>query len=490
MSIALASYTVEWNPTGSAWADISDHVLHVTDQAELTGNRDNALAFGDSSDVTCTVQVSDALAASAWSRTPIRVFYYMNGAGTGAFAGIITSRERDDMQLTFECTGYAELVRATKAYSRLFYMRPVATKTTSVSDEDPDSVSFRGGLINFLLWRAGGRPLEQNFNSTYASVAKFWYSCDQALIAPLWSWVAGEEAWDECKKLAQASGGMVYQSGDGTIIYRQPYGIADQTALATFDEDVYSGAPTETADAGRQIGDSFICAYMGRALRPQQAIAESSESMLLHIGETKTLIIEPQWPIYSLDLATSTTARATSFVATFPSNLSATAGTDFTTSVEWYAQRIIVTLTNTSGRPITIWSYKFEGQPVVATVGGSVTAGSGLDQRTINDNPYVQTAQHAGRLAQLYLKFYSAPRPVRSIKGCTFDPARYVGEVVALSVSAWGITAEPHIILSISTDDTGLISDYELVYVGDLGRTSDYFQVGPSYVGESKKITF
>lgn len=125
----------------------------------------------------------------------------------------------------------------------------------------------------------------------------------------------------------------------------------------------------------------------------------------------------------------------------------------------------------------------------MASESGSVIVGSGTEQRTIDDNPYIQSDNHARRLAALYLKYYATPRPLRKISGCAFDPDRTVGEVVNLTIACWGITSQPHVIISLEHDETGLFADYQLAYVGDLPKATDYFQVGPSYTGQSKKIT-
>ena len=74
MSIKTASYTVEWKPAGS-WLDITSSVISVSGGNEITGNRDNALAFGDSSDSKAEVEVKDSLASGAWARTPIRITF-------------------------------------------------------------------------------------------------------------------------------------------------------------------------------------------------------------------------------------------------------------------------------------------------------------------------------------------------------------------------------------------------------------------------------
>lgn len=485
--MTTASYKVEWKPAGS-WVDITTYVLEVSGGNELTGNRDNALAFGDSSDSKADVRVSAALAGYAWARTPIRITFTINGVAGKAFGGIITEREREGNELRFSCTGYAELIRATKAYSPIFYLRPVATATTATSNEDPSVGGYKAGLINWILWQAGGRPYEQNFNTTYQAAAKFWYSCAQGAMAPKWSWAAGEDGWSECQKLAQASGGQMFQASDGTVCYRQPYAYADATALYTFDENVYGENPTEHASAVK-LSSSVRCSYVSRAERPLQKIAEDSNPRIIYSGQTETIVVEPSWPITSMELGTGTALTADAIQMTLANGEKAILGTHYTAIAAVAAHQITLTITSTTAWPLQLWGYTLKGKPVMASEGGSVIVGSGTEQRTIEDNPYIQSEQHAKRLASLYLKYYASPRPVRTIRRCAFDPSRTVGEVVNLTITSWGITAQPHIILSITHDETGLFSDYQLAYVGDLPKASDYFQIGPSYTGQSKMIT-
>lgn len=487
--MTTAKYQVEWKPAGS-WVDITNAVYNVSGGTEMTGNRDMALAFGDSSDSKADIETDPSLAVFAWARTPIRVTYTINGVAVKAFAGIIEGRSRSSSEdkLKFSCVGYASLIRATKSFSPPVERRPVATKTTVASVENPTDPSYRGGLINWIFWQAGGRPLEQNFNVVYQATASFWYSCDQAALAPGFSWTAGEDGWSECQALAQASGGMVFQSSDGTIMYRQPYGYADATPAYTFDETKYGSV--EEDQSAVMLSDSVRCTYLARAERPMQKIAEDSTPRHIFPGSTsQQIVVVPSWPITSLEQETSGQLKADAIKMTFGSGEKATLGVDFDAYATFAAHQITLTISTLSGWPLQFWGYVLKGKPIMASEGGSVIVGSGSNQRTIDDNPYVQTEAHARRLASLYLKYYAVPRPVRSLSDCTFDPARYVGETVNLTVTRWGITAEPHVILAIEHDETGLTSGYKMAYVGDLPKSSDYFTVGPDYTGQSKKIT-
>jgi len=490
MAVKLAFYQAHWN-LGGGWVDITSYVIDASGGGELTGNRDNAVAFGDSSEASASVTLKDAMGGFAWQRKAIRLTFSINGVPAVAFAGIMTKRKRNSQsqEITIEAVGYAELLRATKAYSQLLHRRPVATKTTAISVEDPANGAWRGGLMNYIFWTAGGRPLEQDSNPTYVTAAKFWYSCDQALIAPLWSWTAGEDGWEECLKLAQASGGQVYQGLDGTMRYRQPYAIADAASTYTFDENVYDSSGVDEEEGTEQLMTSVSCTFVQRQLRAMQKIIEETNSRIIQIGETVTIVVEPEWPIYEFDVDAGGNLKAECFTVSFPWFGTATLNTDYSVGLTWAAQRITMTFVNLSAHPLILWGYTLKGKPVVAGTQGNVTVGSGDTQRKIGDNPYIQTIHDATRLAKLTLMFYGSGRPVRSIRGCPYDPGRTVGEVVGLTNARLSLTASPHIILSIKHSDTGLLSDYDLAYVGDLPVSSNYYQVGPDYTATNKKIT-
>ena len=465
---------------GGSWVDLSASLISFVSNGELTGGRDNALAFGDSSDTAATVVITDNFGGFAWQRQRIRVTPEINSVGALSFHGIMVSRKRNslDQTLTFTCVGFAALIRATKAYSPLVNRRSVATKTTAISVEDPANGAWRGGLINYILWQSGGRPLEQS--GSYLT-ALFYYSCDQALIAPLWSWTAGENGWDECLKMAQAAGGQVYQGLDGVVRYEQPYGIADATSTYTFDEDVYGPSGVDETESTDALVTQVSCTYVNRQLRAMQQIVQETQSRIVASGETITIVVEPSWPVYALDLDAGGNLKAECFTVTYPWFGVPVLNTDYSAAFVALAQRITITWVNLSSYPLVLWGYVLKGQPVVAGPTGNVTVGSGTAQKAIADNPYIQTEHDARRLAKMVLQFYGTQRPVRNITGCVYDPARVVGEVVGLTSARLSLAASLHIVLKITIDESGVLAAYDLAYVGDLLSSSSYFQIGPTY---------
>lgn len=481
----IASYIVEWRPAG-VWVDISAHIEKVDGSLELSGNRDNALSFGDASDIRCTVITTNlTLQATAYLDVPIRFTPQIDASGGPVFTGIIAGRDRDQETLTFQCEGYQRLIARTRVYSVVRFRRPVATATTAASVEDPTDGAYQAGLINEALWAAGGRPLEQNF--TYPS-ALFYYSVpESAILAPEWSWLAGENAWDECLKLARASGGQIFQGGDGVVYYKQPLSFGGGTAAYTFDESVY-GNLTERG-SGDLVVTKVMCPFIPRERQGVQEVINDTTSRLVPDGETITVILEAQSPLYSLVLD-GVTLPADAVKATALSGKKVEPG-DLDIGVTLLGQQITLAIENTTAEPIAIHALVLQGEPIVAGEAGTASAGTGDVTMTIPDNTYVQSQAHAERLSTMTLAFHGATLPLRSASDLVYDPDRDVGETVSLTSTRWSMSAVAHLIVSKQHSETGIVAGYDLVPVAGLPTSADFFIVGAtSYVGQTKKLGF
>lgn len=478
MSVVAAVYTVEWYQSG-AWVDITTSVVEVPSvQTAVSTDTSNPLSFDATSNATADVTVRDTVTPATWENVPIRITFSIAGVPTQTFTGLIVGRTRksDEATIAFACAGPKALTSATKAYSPAYYLRPVATKTHATSVENIVLTTYAGGLINYILWSAGGRPYAQI--GSYPGAA-FYYDCDQAVLAPTWSWVAGEDGWAEAQKLAAASGGQLYQNALGVVVYRSPFNVVSGTPTFTFDESVYGAV--EEATKIDSVVTKAIVSYIPRAARPLQQVVDDTTPRLIHSGETILIVVEPQWPLLSLENPggqLSTDALAITDLAGTPQG-QGTPG--YTHTVDFKAQRITITVTNTAGKPIMVWRVTLRGEPITAGEAGNVTVGSGTTERQISDNPYIQSAGHATRLAQLVLLFYGTSRAAVTLSGCVFDPSRTIGEVVSLTVTRWSISAASYLTLSIDTSDTGMQSSYTLCPIANIPDSSAFFLIGPTY---------
>lgn len=491
-SVALPTYLVEWQPAGT-WVDISQYVIDVTGALSTTVNQENPMAFGDESTSDCTVVLDLTLIATTWSQVPIRVWLGFNGNNVRYFTGIVKERSLDEYEMTFNCTGFAELVKTSKGYTKLIYGRPAATKTTVSSIEDPDAVGYTAGIVNYVLWQAGGRPKEQDFSYP---TAKFYYSCEQAIFRTEWQWVAGEDLWNEALKLSRAAGGQLYQGVDGVVYYKNPLSFAEGTQTYTYTTDAFTTI-TEDASTSQQVGE-IRCNFTPRYRRPIQEVYRTEKPTLIEAGKSHIFTCETQWPLYSFAFDPNVAdlpEKAEQVQASFFDGTKATVAVSngYLSAVHFEsAQKIEITVTNThSVQSMVVHRLTLYGEPVVAGEQASKVYGSGLPSKQLEDNVYIQTPEHAQRITMLVKDFYGAVRPVRHMQGCPFDPDRFVGEVVGLTFTPWGLTNSPHRICSITHSELGSTMDVDLVPIAGLPVNGDFYIVGNSYTdGTTKQLSY
>jgi hypothetical protein len=485
-------YTVEWKPAGS-WTTITSSVLSVEGSNTLSGNSKNPLAFGDAGEQDFTLTVKRSLGVGTWAYVPVRVDFTRSAVTERNFAGVILDYDGDLDQVSFKCKGYAELIkkRTRSIFSLAYYRRPLFTKTSATSVEDPTNGAYRAGLGNYIAWMSGLRPWEQA--ASYPT-ADGYYQFDQAILASDWSWLAGEDGWDELKKLAEAAGGQLYQDRDNIIKYTHPLNIASAGGTAyNFNRSVY--ADLRESGSARDLMTKCVVSYIPRIKRAMQTVVEDSTPRLVAAGATATEPLEPENPLASLEYAPGSTTQLSpaafniTYVATGAPVLQAGSG-GYGHTVSFKAQQVSLTVGNTSAQPFVVNRIILRGEPIAPGEGGTVTSGSGDVGLTKSNNIYIQSKSHAQRLADLGVALYGTPRPIRKITGCPYDPARFVGEVVTLTEPALPVVAVPHIIVGKEDGDTGATSSYDLFSLAGLPVAADYFVVSTSSQSGTKKLAF
>ena len=480
MSAVVATSTLEMMPAAS-WVAVP--FISISGSWETGGNV-GGIAFGDDSDIWCEGE----LPLSAWASTgdfiPVR-YTTTVGAGTArTFTGILTRRERTLTRLTFRAEGMKKRIAATKAYSPMLNRRPLFTATTASSVDDPASSAWTAGLGNYLFWQAGGRPYEQA--ASYPS-AVFYYSCEHAILAPDWTWAAGEDAWAEALKCAQDSGGQLYQDANGVVRYRQIVGYGGGTPAETFTTASYQTL-TQTIEPDLLRADKFTCQYVPRRRLGMQQIADDTTPRHIEPGETITVVIEPEQPLATLELTGGLLNAAALVIAQQDGTRLAQGAGGYTHTVDSKAARITITITNTSAWPAILYRVVLRGEPVMATEAGSVSSGSGSIERVLEQSPYIQSRDDAQRAVDMAVAFYGTARPVVRVEGVVHSPTRALGDTVALTSSAWGMTAQAHVILGVSHEQ-GRKTALTLADVSDLPTAADFFIVGVTYTsGDTKKL--
>jgi hypothetical protein len=402
------------------------------------------------------------------------------------FVGVITKRQRDLEKMTFDAEGMKVLIAACKGYSPAFNRRPVATKTTASSIDDPEDANYRGGQINWLLWQAGGRPYEQI--ASYPD-AVFYYSCDHALLAPDWSWAAGEDAWAECLRLAKDSGGQMYQDHNGVVRYKQVMGYGTGTASETLTISDFASIE-QVVDPGIVYATKVTCQYVPRRRLGRQQVADDTTPRQLEPGETINIVIEPQNPIAALETLNDggSQLKPDHLIVTQLDGTPVPQGSSgYTHALDIKAARVTITISNASSKPYTVWRVKLMGDPIVAGEAGSVSSGSGTVERVLEQSPYIQSATAAQRIADMTLAFYSAARPSVEVRGAAHNPSRVIGGAINLTVPAWSMTAQRHAVLAIDHDQTGAEAGYTLANVSDLPTIDQFFIIGQVYTASDNR---
>jgi len=500
MSVHTSGYVAQWYQSG-AWVTITQYVISV-DASFATQNSGSGLGFGDSSSAEFSLLVDPhagggSLSLSTLALVPVRVQFTLDSGTAYGCAGVVLSWEQTADSISLKCTGFRELIRTIRAYSPLWQNRPVATKTSATSIEDPANGAWAAGALNWLLFSAGGRPLLQagagvGPGGGYPN-ATFYYDLSQAPIAPAWTWIAGEDSWAEAIRLVRAVGGQLYQAPSGTVIYRSPLSVAGGTSLFTLDSSKY----TEISRNGsaEDVVSSFTTTYLPRVVAGMQEVVSDTTPRVVASGASVVIELEPQYPLTGIETdSTGTQLRpeALSIVAYDGTPVAQLVSGGYAHSFTLSAQRITILIVSTMTMPFVIEKITIRGTPVVPTEAGTMTIGSGNPTQTIEQSAYIQSRSHAQRLARMALAFYGTPRPIIQARGCLYDPVNHqIGNAGTLTQNDWGLSSAPVVILGVSVGDTGVSADLDLVETTGLPKLADYFIIGPTnYSSLSRKIGY
>lgn len=451
---------------GGMWHAISGDDVERADPQHTSSDDLHGIAFGASVGASCTITVADtpSLRALAWQLMPIRVrFGFAASDLIDAFVGPIMRMQRNGDTITWECAGLDELMRGTPVFSPMLYRRLAATKTTTISNE-----LTNGGIVNYILWTCGGRPVEQQGN--YPN-AVFYYTCHDALIAPEWAWVAGENAWDELQRLCLTVGGQIVQRPDGIVSYVNPLYFGYSTGIPyTFESSTFQAL--SLSGGARDTVASVRMRVTVRALQGEQTVYEDTTPRYVPAGGVVTAICDMAVPVYTYG----------------ETNISITDiwGNAIPPSVivtQMAAARATVQITNTSTLPAVVSRIALRGRPVLAVSDEQVIIGSGTPQLELGSDAeaLLQSVAHANMLGTIYTSFYGVPRPIITLSACGYDPDRTVGERCVLHDPDAGFTYEPVRIVALQVSETGATMDVDVVSVAGLPTLDQFFLVDGTY---------
>lgn len=482
------TYGGQWKASG-AW-DAIPGLLSQTVTIESADGGSSPLGFAPNVLPRATFATTSASWSSPWRRVPVRLIatVTIDGAAPVAeytFTGILIGRDRSGDVVSYEAAGWDERIRRARVRTPLRYRRPLATKTTGTSIEDPANPAYAAGLLNEVFFRAGGRPYEQVI--TYP-VADWYYSCDGSSVAPEWGWVDGENAWEEALELAEAAGGQVYQDALGTIRYINPLSYAETAGAVIHFADtgpqatnrvLFHHADMSVRENVEGLFNAAACRFVRRSLRQTQEIYKNRDPFSVDPGATVSRDLAMQWPIWKYGAVTVAAG-----------NYSGAAVSPTVAITEQSAQQLTISITNPSATlPMIVTEIRAEGQPVTVLhegiaryVGARWDALAAEDvELRLRDSIYTQSEPAARRRSRMSVVFTGQPRPIYQIARAPFIPGLNVGAYALLSWSGGGIASLAcRVTRRALLDDPGVMA-VDLVPVTGIAKLSDRFVVGRTY---------
>jgi hypothetical protein len=507
-TVVLPHYKVEIELEGVYYTIDTDDISDISGDIRSTGSTVNGLAFGTYTEPSGQVAIyrravldtgSATLAYddTAWILHRMRISQAFDTSDyVPIFVGVIQSFDVDDMLITFRLISVLEYVRNTKIYTGATKNRPIATKTTISSEEDPTQPGYTAGTINRILWEAGGRPFAQYTDVTFSD-AVFWYDCEQSIFAPQYTWLSGENLVEELFTLARSSGGQIFQevrsiAGEGVpvIRYVQPLTLADLSTYASvynFSADTYGSFRKTTS--GMEVASLIKSTFTQRREYVLQEIYNDSTPKNLRAGETKEYDFETQLPVFSYEAITAANFRASR------NHDNRLVDVSFTV-VRQTATRITVEFENTESYPITIHEVKIKGVPLAVEEEGIVTYGSGEPVLELEDNPYIQSYGHALRLCRMVYDFYSQYRPIITLSNAIYDPDRFIGEIVQCINNdtdvwngiMWVDNTVYYRIIGIRHSNAGATMEFTLVPIDNIPNRQDMYIVDETYISTDVRL--
>ncbi|MBK8772180.1 MAG: hypothetical protein IPM06_17400 [Rhizobiales bacterium] len=472
------------------WNSIDPDDVQDADPQHSTSADLHGVAFGASVGASCTIVLADtpALRALPWAQLPVRVsFGFATSNLVDAFRGIVMRYARDGDTITWSCAGLDVLLSTIPIYSPLLAQRLMATATSGSTQEDPAISTWRGGIINYIFWMCGGRPLEQQASFP---AALFYYTCQAALIAPAWSWVAGENAWDELQRLCTGGGGQVVQRPDGVFAYSNPlsFGAGPSTMTITSAHiDTFQIA----GDAHDMVA-SVRCRVTNRLLQLEQAVYEDATPRLIGPGAPITIVCDMAVPVYDYVFASSgaPTLPEDAVLVTTLGGIPATGITATLTQIG--AARATLQISSSSGQTVVCRRIMLRGRPVAVVGDEQLVIGNGTPQLEISDDVAVliQTADHAQMIGSLYTSFYGQTRPVVTLS-LLYDPDRKLGERVTLNLPDDGFAMVPMRIVAVRVQETGARMELDVVSVAGLPTDDQFFLLDTVYAdSDTRQLSY
>ena len=337
--------------------------------------------------------------------------------------------------------------------------------------------------INYLLDSISS-PLTRTFDPGFVNIP--------------WLWVDDESVLDEVWGVCAAAGGVFYVSRMGALVYNNISTIAKRITVTSETlsrtAGAYSGVNIE-ASQDDLYSDITVEASPRLVGSPEIVWTPDNEENMIIPPDDEVKIIAKYdsavWQITQIEFE-ATSANGDPLTTTY---------VNLTAHIE-YAAKSEFTFTNTHPSKIAYIKYiRVHGYPLI---GGPVLEREtklpnddtfwyprNRRDRSIRDNPYIQTGAQAKFVADVLLEDSAYPRAVLQLRGLQGKTDRFIGDTVVIhdpTILAEDIVGQ----IEMLTWRIGMTYEHDIV-VRDYGRSYDlapYFIVGDDTACSDRPIFY
>lgn len=316
---------------------------------------------------------------------------------------------------------------------------------------------------------------------------------DTGLLTINEAWLDDEPVTSDAWQLAAAAGGRFYCNADGKFCYENsqhwlfsPHQTSQQTYawhykqcnLSFKDSDLYSDITVEANV---------------RAAGASGALWTPDEPVTVPAGQSRTVTAQFRYPAATLAGATWSATTAGGM------NLG---GAVLLTSANYYAQRAVLTFSNSSAYQAVLQGLTVTGEPLIGGPRSEESAASsnafwtdrGRRSRRVS-NIYVQSPAQARMLAAMLRDWSELPRLFIQIQNAVGNPARRLGDRITLNDTGAG-AAQDAFITAINwrySEKAGFTQTLDCVAASNLypfAASPGYFVLGTDVAGTASKRIF
>jgi hypothetical protein len=475
------------------------------------------------------------------------------GVFTTTFDGLFFERSEDTATVSFICRGPLDLINIIKIQTPLLRNRKVATSITDVpngatnpqidnllNQQNPTIASGSSvGIINSILWLAGGRPHKyaslytEQYTTVSSQFPKFYFDCENSIVNPEWIWFNYENLYSDLSQLCKSSGGVLKQDTDGVVRYSNVYSFRKAWSGFTLTD---SNATSFTlGESGTEPYSKVIVTFTPRFLSGSKEIYKQNFSEFIQAGQSVEREIQFSQPVFSLlnktvsgQLSDSIVNNSFNSVKDFISALDvkgtkrvvyarvqpysglyidkyiATSGignfvkAQNTNAVPSQSINLYVVNSGLADSPtlfvadVTLFGRTLEASKTenyIDTI-NQYPSISGFKQLTIPDNPYIQTKNDAKRVVDLTKYLLENPRQKITANDVPYTSGVSLGDTIY--VDSVSTTVSGYFkVTSLNYTRNGAAMNLGLVSVSGLYQSSDFFTIGTAYNdSDTKRLSF